>query len=51
MHGGSAHNGSSAYNGNTQYNGASNGGATTDVGGLNNLHELWVGWNDPKAGM
>jgi len=46
MHGGSAHNGLTQYNGSAAYNGSS-----ADVGGLNNLNELWVGWNDPKAGL
>jgi len=46
MHGGSAHNGLTQYTGSSGANGAS-----TDIGGLNNLHELWVGWNDPRAGL
>ena len=39
MHGGSAH------------NGLTSSGASTAVGNLNNLNELWVGWNDPRAGL
>jgi len=44
--------GAARARGGSSHNGATQSGTSTDVGnGLNWLNELWVGWNDPRAGL
>lgn len=46
--GGSAHNGLSTCSGATNSGWC---GASTFIGALNDLPDIWVGWNDPRAFM